>query len=360
MEHAPERPPTVGPHRRNSKLLVALALSATALALWALVGSLFIVDVTQYGLITRFGDVVRVVMQPGLYMKAPFDSVVRLDKRLTFSRPAPAEYLTVDKRNVVVESLATWRIADPERFTATLATRPNADVRLADIVLGEIGSVLGTHPATSLIAADGNAERFGKIVSEIRQRVAGFARTAYGIEIVDVELLHLTLPDQNREHVFERMKAERGKMAKEYRTAGELQARKIIAEADREKTHIEAEAYAQAQRLKGEGDAEASRIYAAAFSQNPAFYEFLRTLQAYGKFLDENTTLFLPGDAQVLRMLGASARPRAASPSEQRSTTARVKPHSAAPAVSIAAPGRPGAGSAPSEDAARKPEPNPQ
>ena len=137
----------------------------------------------------------------------------------------------------------------------------------------------------------------------------GFARTAYGIEIVDVELLHLTLPEQNREHVFERMKAERGKMAKEYRTAGELQARKIVAEADRERSHIEAESYAQAQRLKAEGDAEASRIYAAAFSQNPAFYKFLRTLQAYEKFLDENTTLFLPGDAEVLRMLVPSARP---------------------------------------------------
>src|SRR5262249_60837890 len=127
----------------------------------------------------------------------------------------------------------------------------NADVRLADVVLGEIGSVLGTHPATDLIAADGNAERFQTIVSDIRERIAGMAQSAYGIEIVDVALVHLTLPEQNREHVFERMKAERGKMAKEHRTAGELQGRKIVAEADREKARIEAEAYARAQRLKG-------------------------------------------------------------------------------------------------------------
>lgn len=351
---------SVAPVRRRPTPHVAVVLGATALALGVLVESLFIVDVTQYGLVTRFGEVVRVVAQPGLHMKAPFDSVVRLDRRLMFSRPAPAEYLTVDKRNVVVESLATWRIAEPERFLATLATRPNADVRLADIVLGEIGSVLGTHPAASLIAPDGDSERFQKIVSEIRERVAGFAHTAYGIEILDVELLHLTLPDQNREHVFERMKAERGKMAKEYRSAGELQARKIVAEADREKTRIEAEAYAQAQRLKGEGDAEASRTYAAAFSQSPAFYEFVRTLQAYGKFLDENTTLFLPGDAQVLRMLGPSARPHAAGPSEPTSTSASTKPRNPAPAVSIARPGRPGAGSAPSEDASHKLEASPR
>lgn len=348
-------------HTRSKLRAAALALGAAALALWALAGSLFIVDVTEYGLVTRFGDVVRVVTQPGLHVKAPFDSVVRLDRRLTLSRPAPAEYLTVDKKNVVVESLATWRIADPERFLATLATRPNAEVRLADIVLGEIGSVLGTHPATALIAPDGDAQRFRKVVSEVRERVAGFARSAYGIEVLDVELLHLTLPEQNRDHVFERMKAERGKMAKEYRTAGELQARKIIAEADREKTHIEAEAYAQAQRLKGEGDAEASRIYAAAFTQNPAFYEFLRTLQAYGKFLDENTTLFLPGEAQVLRMLSPLARPRAAGPPDQAPTTVRGSPRSAPSAMSLAPrPGRPGAGSAPSEGAPHALEPNAQ
>jgi len=349
-----EQQVTLTPVRTIRTLRVTLVLVAAAIAVWALGASLFIVDVTEHALVTRFGEVVRVVAQPGLHVKAPFDSVVRLDKRLTFSRPAPAEYLTVDKRNVVIESLATWRIADPQRFLATLATRSNADVRLADIVIGEIGSVLGAQPASFLIAPDGNAQRFQRIVAQIRERVTDFAGSAYGIEIIDVELLHLTLPDQNREHVFERMKAERGKMAKEYRTAGELQAKKIVAEADREKTHIEAEAYAQAQRLKGEGDAEASRVYAAAFNQNPTFYQFLRTLQAYGKFLDENTTLFLPGDAQVLRMLSPSPRPRSEASLEQRSRATKRPPDSRG--VSIARHGRPAAGSAPSEDASRTPE----
>src|SRR5262245_13441948 len=155
------------PAHVRSKMRVALLLGVAALALWASIDSLFIVDVTEYGLVTRFGSVVRVLKEPGLYVKAPFDTVVRLDKRLTFSRPAPSEYLTVDKRNVVVESVATWRIADPERFVASLATRSNADVRLADVILGEIGSVLGTRPAADLIAADGNAQRFQTIVSDI-------------------------------------------------------------------------------------------------------------------------------------------------------------------------------------------------
>lgn len=345
-----ERPRDQAPRFKlfaGSRLRLPLLASAVALAAVALIASLFTVDVKEYGLVTRFGKVVRVVAEPGLHIKAPFDRVARLDKRLTQSRPAPAEYLTVDKKNVVVESLATWHIADPERFLATLATRSNADLPLADVIVGEIGAVLGKYPAASLIAPDGNAERYRRVVSEIRERVAGFARTAYGIEIVDVELLHLSLPEQNREHVFERMKAERGKMAKEYRTFGEFQSRRIVAEADRERTRLEAESYAQAQRLKAEGDAEASRIYAKAFSQDVAFYKFLRTLQAYEKFLDESTTLFLPADAEVLRML--RPQPRSSGALERGSTTATSAPNPAQ-AVTIARPGRPGAGSAPAEE----------
>ena len=227
MEHANDRMPASTLRLRR----VAAVLAVIALAAWALIASLFAVDVTQYALVTRFGAVLRVVDEPGLHVKAPFDSIVNLDKSLTFSRPREAEYLTVDKKNVMVETLVTWRIADPQRYLVAVATRAAADVRLADVLLGEVGAVLGAHPAAALIAPDGNAERFRSIVAEIRGRVAAFARNAYGIEVIDVELLRLSLPEQNRTPVFERMKAERGKMAKEYRTAGELQGRKIIAQA---------------------------------------------------------------------------------------------------------------------------------
>ena len=302
---------------------MVVTLIGIALLAWALVACFFALDVTEFGLVTRFGMVVKVVREPGLHMKAPFDTVVSVDKRLTYSRPAAAEYLTVDKKNIVVESLLTWRVADPEHYLVTLATRSAADLRLADVMLGEVGAVLGTHPAASMIAPDGNTERFRSIVGEIRQRVATYARTAYGIEVIDAELLRLSLPEQNRIPVFERMKAERGKMAKEYRTAGELQGRKIIAQADREKTHIEAEAYSLAQRVKAEGDAEATRLYSAAFSRNPAFYKFLRTLQAYEKFMDANTTLFLPANSEVLRVLAPLPRQGAVSPSRQYATVRR-------------------------------------
>ena len=301
---------------------MAAAMVVIALPVWALIASLFVVDVTQYALVSRFGAVLRLIDEPGLHVKAPFDAIVNVDKSLTFSRPAQAEYLTVDKKNVMVETLVMWRIADPQRYLVAVATRDSADVRLADVLVGEVGAVLGAHPAAALIAPDGNAERFRGIVTEIRGRVVGFARDAYGIEVIDVELLRLSLPEQNRAPVFERMKAERGKMAKQYRSAGELQGRKIIAQADREKSQIEAEAYAQAQRIKAEGDAEAMRIYSAAFSRNPNFYKFVRTLQAYEKIMDDSTTLFLPAGAEVLRVIGPLPHQGAVRPLQPESTTA--------------------------------------
>jgi len=287
------------------RTLPALAL---ALGVWAVVGTFFTVDVTEYALVTRFGRVVRVVSEPGLHVTAPFDRIVRLDRRVLLSRPERSEYLTTDKKNVVVESLVTWRIADPERFLASLATKASADERLSDLILSETGSVIGRHPASHLISTDQAESRYRAILSEIGRRVADFAKPAYGVDVVSIDLRRLSLPEQNREHVFDRMKAERARIAKENRSAGELEARKVIAEADHEKTLIDTDAAGQAERIRADGDAEASRAYAAAFGQDPRFYQFLRTLRAYDKLLDDKTTLFLPADADVLRMLRFDAQ----------------------------------------------------
>ena len=138
---------------------------------------------------------------------------------------------------------------------------------------------------------------------EIRDRAAHFVDKAYGIELVDVDIRRLSLPELNKEHVFDRMKAERGRIAKEQRSVGEMEAKRIIAEADHQRADIAAEAYAKAQQLKAEGDAEAARTYAAAFSRDSRFYKFLRTLQAYQQFLDDKTTLFLPADAAAAKIL---------------------------------------------------------
>ena len=232
---------------------------------------------------------------------APFDRVVRLDKRVLFSRPPRSEYLTVDKKNIVIESLATWRIADPERFVGAFTTAAAAEQLLGDAISAAIGAVLGQFPASALISADPAESHYRPIISAIARQVADFARPAYGIDVISLDIRGLSLPETNREHVFDRMTAERAKIAKENRSAGELEARKITAEADHERVRIEAEAAGAAARIKAEGDAEASRTYAAAFGQDAKFYQFLRTLQAYDKILDDKTMLFLPADAEVLR-----------------------------------------------------------
>ena len=257
----------------------------------------------------------RVLAEPGLHVVAPFDRVVRLDKRILFFRPAPSEFLTIDKKNLGVDSLVTWRIADPERFLAALATPPAAEQRLSDVVLAEIGAVMGRYPASVLISTDPAKRNYQAVASEVVRRAADFARTAYGIDVVSVDVRRLYPPELNREHVFERMKAERAKIAKENRSAGEVEAKRIIAEADHEKSRIDSDAAGQAERIKAEADAEASRTYAAAFGQDPRFYQFLRTLRAYDKLLDDKTTIFLPADTDALRMLHFDKQPGQVGPS---------------------------------------------
>ena len=137
---------TTANERSNVVLRRILPALTAALTVWALVSSFFALDVTEYGLVTRFGRVVRVLAEPGLQIVAPFDRVVRLDKRILFFRPAPSEFLTIDK-NLGVDSLVTWRIADPERFLAALATPAAAEQRLSDVVLAEIGAVMGRYPS---------------------------------------------------------------------------------------------------------------------------------------------------------------------------------------------------------------------
>jgi modulator of FtsH protease HflC len=244
----------------NPAGIIVLALTL-AIAGLAVAATCFSVDVAEYGLVTRFGRVVRVIVEPGFHVTAPFDRVVRLDKRILFSRPARSEYLTADKKNVVVDTLATWRIADPERFLAAFATRDAAEVRLADVVLAEIGAAIGRYPASVLISTDPAESRYEAILSEIGRRTSDFAKPTYGIEVLSVDLRSMALPELNREHVFDRMKAEQAKIAKENRSAGELEAKKIIAEADHEKSSIDADAAGKAERVKAEGDAEASRTY---------------------------------------------------------------------------------------------------
>jgi membrane protease subunit HflC len=295
---------------RLRRTLIAVGAALFGFALWS---SFVVVDVTEWGVVTRFGHVARVIREPGLSLKwpDPFETVLRLDRRLLTFKPASTEYLSEDKKNLVIHSLVTWRIADPERFLATVNARVTAQERIADVVLTKIGSVLGSHPAAALVAVEGHASRFARVMERIVAESRDQALADYGIDLVDIRLRQLTLPEQNRANVFGRMQAERGKMATTFRSEGEREFKKVVARAEREKTRIMAESYREAERAKGEGDAGAMRVYAEAFARNPQFYKFRRTLQAYERIIDGNTTLFLPADADIFQILNSERKPKA-------------------------------------------------
>jgi membrane protease subunit HflC len=312
----------VSPLRRTLGLAGAVLI---ALAVWS---CLVVVDVTEYGVVSRFGRITRVIAEPGLYVKGPYpvDRLTRLDRRLLVFRPATAEFLSEDKKNLILHGLVTWRIADPARFLARVGSRAAAEERIGDVVQTNLGAVVGSVPSSALVGVDGHDSRFHQVMERIARDAHQRALADFGIDLVDIRLRQVGLPEQNRTNVFARMQAERGKIAMAYRSEGEREFKKVVAEADREKTRILAEAYREAERTKGEGDAEAMRIYAEAFGRNPQFYKFRRTLQAYEKILDGNATVFLPADAEIFRILesqGHSAASRS-DPASRRERPSRV------------------------------------
>lgn len=289
------------------KIKTSPAVRGAALAVFALAllfGAPFVVDATQCAVRTRFGRPVEVIRQPGLHFKLPLvDEVTRLDARLLYFDAPTAEFLTEDKKNVVISSFVVWRIEDPLRFVQKLYTRENAEARIADLTASELGTALGRVPFSRLVSAAENEAHLGETSAGIADKVRQRAAEDYGVTVVDVGIRRLSFPEQNREAVFNRMRAERERIARRFRSEGEEEAIKIRAEADQERSKLLAEAYRVSAELKGKGEAEAARIYADAAGKDPGLYRFLRTLESYDKVLDEKTTLILPGNSQLLRLL---------------------------------------------------------
>jgi membrane protease subunit HflC len=285
----------------------------------------FAVDQTEFAIVTRFGDPVRTCIQPGLGVKWPWpiDQVVRFDNRLmVLQSPGPdepaKEYLTQDEqagigKNVMVTTYTCWRIKPDAHavltFLETMGNRANAEARLGDVVVSELGAALGRNDFTVLISTDESQRHWPEFMEAIRARCRQRVENDYGIEIVDIRIQRLNFPEQNRRNVFDRMRAERETIAARYRSEGEEQATAIRAKANREKEELLAEANKQAEITRGRADAEAARIYAEAYSQDPEFYEFLRTLEAYERTFDEKTVAILSADSEFLQLLNRAAEP---------------------------------------------------
>lgn len=278
---------------------IGLAAGAAVLV-WL---SVFTVPETEFAIVTQFGRPVRTITDAGLHAKLPYQTVLRFDRRLRVYNPRPSEFLTRDKKNLVIESYVAWRIKDPERFLQAVGDVTAAEMRLHDIVWAGLSAALGNHDLDSLVNPSPDRVLTDELMEALAGQVDRKALDSYGIEVADARLKRLNLPEQNKQSVFARMRAERERIARQYRAEGEEQALKIRADADRQKEEILSTAYREAEKIKGEGDAQSTRIYGAAYSRDPQFYKLVRTLESYRKILDDKTTLVLSPDSDLLRLL---------------------------------------------------------
>src|SRR5262245_28414058 len=208
-------------------------LRLTGLALIVLVvlwRSFFTLDETQFAVVTQFGKPVRTLADAGLKVKFPWQSLLTFEKRLIIYNPRPSEFLTRDKKNVVVDNYVCWRIADPNRFLQTVNDTVGAEMRLHDTVWAAVAAAIGGADLSSLVSTKPEEVRLQEVMRQVTDQCRTRAMEQYGVEIVDVRMKRLNLPAQNRESVFARMRAERERIAKQYRAEGEAEALKIRAE----------------------------------------------------------------------------------------------------------------------------------
>jgi membrane protease subunit HflC len=249
------------------------------IALYVLTSSVFVVTQRQFAIVFALGEVKQVISQPGLHFKLPppFQNVLFLDKRiLTLDTPDSERLITAEKKNILVDAFIKWRIVDPRLYFVSFGGEERRALdRLLQIVKAALNDEITKHTVREVISG----ER-GKVMDAIRKKVEDESKQI-GIEIVDVRLKRVDYVEQINASVYERMKAERLRVANELRSTGSAESEKIRADADRQRTVVLAEAYREAEKLRGEGDAKASQIYAQAFGQSPEFYKFYRSLEAY-------------------------------------------------------------------------------
>ena len=267
----------------------------------ALVGfsSIFIVDETEQVVILQLGKPVKTVTKPGLNFKLPFpiQEKITFDDRLLEYDSPPEEILSKDKKSLIVDNYVRWKIVDPLQFLKTVQAIPTAKSRMDDIVYSELRRELGTHDMVEIITE--NREEIMDVIT----KESNSATLDYGISVVDVRIRRVDLPAENEASIYARMEAERKRQANKFRSEGEEEAQKIRAATDRDKTIILADAYKEAERIRGEGDAKAVQVYARSYSSDPKFYEFVRTLDTYKKVVDDKTTLVLPSDSKLFKLL---------------------------------------------------------
>lgn len=273
------------------KILLVLVVLAVLV-----IQAAFIVKPSDQGIVLQFGKPVRIVQEPGLYFKYPFvQDFIPLENRVLAVDAKPEEYLTLDKKRLMVDTISRWKIVKPLLFYQTVKNLNGAGARLNDVIVGRLRQEIAGRNFKEFIR-----EERENIMAQVTGGVAEAAK-GFGIEVIDVRIRRVDLPEEVQASVFARMKAERERMAKRYRGQGDEQAREIRANAHREKEILLAEAYRTAEILRGAGDAEAVRIYAEAYNQDPEFFSFVRHLEVYKKVFSADTTLLMRPNSEILK-----------------------------------------------------------
>jgi modulator of FtsH protease HflC len=289
-----------------------------AAALIVAYSSLFTVYQTQQALVVRLGKVVKVVDDPGLHWKMPFvDSVISIDKRILDLEAPTQEVIASDQKRLVVDAFARYRIKNPLSFYQTLGSTQAADSQLGILLNSALRRVLGEASFIDVVR-----DKRSALMERIQQLLDHEAQS-YGIQVVDVRIRRADLPEQNSQAVYRRMQTERQREAAEYRAQGQQRAQEIRSQADRQVTVLIADAKSKAEQIRGEGDAKRNEIYAAAYSKDPKFFDFYRSMQAYRTGLKHDDTRYVLGpDSSFFRffndpsgkMPAETATPPAATP----------------------------------------------
>ncbi|MDD5089449.1 MAG: protease modulator HflC [Candidatus Wallbacteria bacterium] len=269
------------------------------LAFFFVQGAFFIVDERNQVVVTRLGEINAIINEPGLHFKLPYlDMVHFFDDRLLDYDAQPKEIITKDKKTMVIDNYAKWKIADVAKFYNAVGSEYQAQLRLDDLVYSILREHLGQYDLTQIVSPEREI-----IMAKVTKASDEKLYSELGINILDVRIKRADLPKENEKHIFDRMKAEREKMAMQYRAEGQEEATKIRADTDKQVQIILSEGQQQGVVTKGEGDAEALKIYADAFNVDPEFYEFYRTLQAYEQIFTTDDIVILGDQAQMFRYL---------------------------------------------------------
>ncbi|WP_153730638.1 protease modulator HflC [Sporosarcina obsidiansis] len=295
------KPKKVVDVKRYAKMIIMLTVAFAVVVI--LLSNLFIVKENEYRVVRQFGEITRIVKEPGINMKIPFiQSVSVLPKNQMTYNVQEAEITTKDKKRIIIDNYAVWHITDPGKMISNARNIVNAEARLGEFIYSVVRNEMGRLNYVDVVNDEDSGR--GSLNDRVTEKVNDFlADGNFGIEVVDVRMKRIDLPEENEQSIYTRMISERQSTAQSYLSEGDAEKRKIEAETDREVQEMLAKAKKEAAIVTAQGEAEAAKIYNDTFAKDPEFYNLYRTLQSYSKVVDDETMIILPSDSPYAKLL---------------------------------------------------------